>query len=43
MYYEEFLKNIVTCFIFQCTEEDPRYGSKYIQINKCVLFHSMKT
>ena len=25
-------KNIITCFIFQCTEGDPRYGSKYIQL-----------
>ena len=20
-----------------CTEEDPRYGSKYVQINKCAF------
>ena len=34
------LKNIITYFIFQCTEGDTRYGSKYIQlqINKYFFF-----
>ena len=26
--------------VANCTDEDPRYESKYMRINKCVFFHS---